>query len=57
MNVPPLIHMVVSNGRATMAELETVLGIEALHDLVEILRVDWHNERVLDKIRRENESR
>jgi hypothetical protein len=42
-NVPPTIGMVVSTGKATMAELSTVLSVEDLWDLMEIILVDNHN--------------
>lgn len=48
-NVPPLIGMVISCGKATLAELNTVLGLEDLHDLVEIIRVDAHNAHIAQK--------
>lgn len=34
-----------------MAELSTVLGLEDLHDVLEVVRVDAHNRRVIDKAR------
>ena len=39
--------MVVSRGLATLAELQSVYGLEDLYDLVEIVVVDAHNERAL----------
>lgn len=49
MNVPPRIGMVVSAKLATMAELNTVLSLEDLADLVEIMTIDAHNQRILAK--------
>lgn len=50
-NVPASIGMVVSAGKATMAELATVLSLEDVADLVEIIQVDSHNRRVADRRR------
>jgi len=47
--VPRSIGFVVSAQLATYAELGTVLGAEDLYDLLEILAVDRHNERVMQK--------
>lgn len=52
-NVPPTIGMVVSSGKATLADLGTVLSIEDLHDLMEIITVDNHNMEVMRKIAEE----
>jgi hypothetical protein len=47
--------MAVSSGKATWGELSTSLGLEDLHDVLEIVRVDAHNAKVLDAKRaREN---
>ena len=35
----------ISSGKATLVELSTVLGIEDLYDLLEIIAVDAHNIR------------
>lgn len=48
MNVPPTVGMVESMGKASWAELSTILGLEDLHDLLEIVRVDRHNAKVMD---------
>lgn len=48
MNVPPSIGMVVSSRKATYAELSTVIGLEGLCDLIEIISVDAHNQRIVD---------
>lgn len=55
MNVPPLIGMAVSTGKASLTELSTSLGLEDLHDVLEIARVDAHNARILDKRRQREE--
>lgn len=49
MNIPPRIGMVVSSGLATLAELQTVYGIRDLYDLIEVINVDAHNQRVIAK--------
>lgn len=41
--------MVISCGKATMAELSSVLSVEDLHDIVEIIRVDSYNAAVIRK--------
>ena len=51
MNVPPSIGMAVSSGKATMADLSTTLGLEDLHDVLEIAQTDAHNARILDQRR------
>jgi len=50
-NVPPTIASAVASGRVTYAELATVLGVEDLHDVLEIAAVDAHNRRVMSKRR------
>lgn len=37
----------VSTGKATLAELSTVYGVEDMYDLIEIITIDAHNSRVL----------
>ncbi|MDN7602224.1 transcription elongation factor GreA [Burkholderia gladioli] len=44
--MPRTIGAVVSRRLATLAELQTNLGQTDLHDLLEIIVVDGHNERV-----------
>lgn len=36
---------------ATLGELDTVLGLEDLYDMIEVLTIDAHNERVARKMR------
>ncbi len=50
MNVPPRIGMIVSSGKATLAELQTIYGVEDLYNLIEIMNVDAHNQRVIAKM-------
>lgn len=42
-----LIGTIVSSGRATLHELDTVYSIEDAYDLLEVIVVDSHNQRVL----------
>ena len=35
----------VSSGKATYHELDSVIGIEGLYDLLEIITIDAHNAR------------
>lgn len=49
MNVPRVVAAVVSSRLASLAELDTVLGSEDLHSLLEILTVDAHNQRVANE--------
>ncbi|WP_152065476.1 transcription elongation factor GreA, partial [Escherichia coli] len=38
---------VISSGKASKAELDSVLGVQDLWDLLEIIHVDAHNEQVI----------
>lgn len=49
MNVPTKIGIVVSSGRATLHELQTVYSIQDLENLLEILAVQAGNQRKLSK--------
>lgn len=42
-NVPPSIAFVVGSGLATLAELQSMYGVEDLWDLIEIHAVQCHN--------------
>jgi hypothetical protein len=53
-NVPPKIGMVVSRAPELMGPLTSSLGLEDLYDLIEVLMVDIHNDRVMDRIAKEN---
>lgn len=50
MNVPPLIARVISGRPEMLGPLNTVLGVEDLHDVLEVLAVDAHNRRVAAKM-------
>ncbi|EBI9530316.1 transcription elongation factor GreA [Salmonella enterica subsp. enterica] len=48
-NVPRTIATVISSGKASKVELDSVLGVQDLWDLLEIIQVDTHNERVMQE--------
>jgi hypothetical protein len=45
-NVPRTIGAVISSRLATLVELDTVLGMEDVYDLLEIISVDAHNKHI-----------
>jgi len=45
-NVPPVIGTLVSARLATLTELQTVYGVEDAYNMLEVLKVDMHNERI-----------
>lgn len=49
MNVPNLVGLVISAKLATLHEMQTVYGIEDLHDLAEIMAIDGHNAHAIAK--------
>ncbi len=49
LNIPKTIATVVSSGKATLHELDSVYGLEDLWDLLEIISIDAHNQRILSK--------
>ena len=48
MNVPRLIGVVMSSGRASLSELSTIYGVEDVYDILEVLSVDAHNDSVMN---------
>lgn len=44
-NVPRIIGTLVSSRLATLAELQSVLGVQDAYDLLEVINVDVVNER------------
>lgn len=46
--MPPSIGTVVSAGKATLHELDTVYSVEDVYDMLEVLAVDAHNQRVMN---------
>jgi len=47
--VPRTIGAVISSKLATKVELDTVLGMEDVYDLLEIIMVDAHNKHIAEK--------
>jgi hypothetical protein len=47
--VPRTIGTVISAGRASLVELDTLLGTEDMYDLLEIISVDMYNQYVVNK--------
>lgn len=47
--------MLISREKSLIGPLGTTLGLEDLYDLVEVVLVDAHNDRVIEKIRKRNE--
>lgn len=48
-NLPnPYLGLLISSGKATIGELQTVLSVEDAYDLLEILAIDNHNQRILN---------
>lgn len=56
MNVPPSIGMALSANPLLIEPLSTTLGLEDLHDILEVRQVDAHNTRVIRKASEERES-
>ena len=50
--MPRAIGVVVSRRLATLHELQTVYGLADLHDMLEIILVDSHNERIATERRK-----
>lgn len=48
-NVPATVGMAISGDAALLGPLSTVLGLEDLHDILEVKRVDAHNARMIRK--------
>jgi hypothetical protein len=51
-NVPRLIGAVISSGKATLHELDSVYGVESAYDMLEVAIIDAHNQRIIDESRR-----
>ena len=47
--MPRSIATVVSTGKATLYECDTVYGVEDVYDLLEVIVVDAHNKYVSEK--------
>lgn len=48
-NLPPMVGMVISTGKATLYELQSVYGVGDLFNICEVIAVDSYNRRVLAK--------
>lgn len=48
-NVPDAIGTVVSRRFASLHELSTVYGTQDLYDMLEIIAVDNHNQRIINQ--------
>lgn len=55
-NVPASIGAVISSGKASLVELQTVLGVRDLYTLLEIIAVDGHNMRALQEAQKRDNS-
>lgn len=51
MNVPPTVGAAISNDKALLGPLSSTLGLEDLHDILEVITVDSHNARIMAKAR------
>ena len=47
--MPRLIGTLISADKATLVELQTVLGVEDAYDLLEVVAVDNHNKALMAK--------
>ena len=47
-NVPPIIGACISHKAATLHDLQTVYSLQDAYDLLEIVNVDAHNQRILN---------
>ena len=52
-----MIGIAVSSGKASMAELATVLSTEDLYDILEVINVDAHNAHLIAKWRESQRTR
>lgn len=49
MNISREIGAVISAGKASLHECDTVYGLEDIYDILEIISVDAHNRNVMNK--------
>jgi len=47
--VPKTIAICLSHKQATLAELQTIYGVEDVYDMIEVIMVDNHNTRILSE--------
>lgn len=48
-NIPSPIATVISSGKATLHELDTVYGVADLWMILEVIAVDSHNKMIMQK--------
>lgn len=48
-NVSAAIGQVLSTRMATLHELDTVYGVEDVYDMLEVVSIDAHNQRVMNR--------
>lgn len=48
-NLPPMCGMVISAGKATLYELQSVYGVGDLFNLCEVIAIDSYNRREMNK--------
>lgn len=47
--MPGIFGTIVSRGMATFHELDTVYGTQDVYDMLEVIAVDLHNQRILNR--------
>ncbi len=47
--MPRTVAVVLSHKMATLHELQSVYSLEDVYDMIEVIMVDNHNQRVLEK--------
>jgi len=53
-NIPPTIGVIVSTGKGTLHECDTVYSVEDVYLMLEVITVDAHNRRAADDWHRRN---
>jgi len=48
-NMPQIIAMVISNGKATLHELDTIYSVEDVYLMIDIIKVDAQNRHTVNK--------
>lgn len=49
MNVPITVALALSSDKSLILPLSSSIGLEGLHDILEVVAVDSHNSRIVDK--------
>ena len=47
--------MLVSHDKSLLGPLSTILGLEVMYDLIEVITIDAYNDRVIAKRNRDRE--